>query len=214
VTLRRSAILLGVAKKTVERKFEFIANISKKSHEEFLIQKENKTSYVQFDEMETYEHSKCKPLSISLAVRAKTGDIIDARVAFMNCKGKLASISRKKYPLWNVDNRQIINKEVMETKKLVSKKNITVASDAKKSYPNIIKSIMPHADVIQFSSRKAMSKSDPLFRLNHTAAKIRADLSRMRRRTWACTKKWENLQKHLYIYIAWNNGYNLNLNFC
>lgn len=29
----------------------------------------------------------------------------------------------------------------------------------------------------------------------------------------ACTKKWENLQRHLLIYIAWNNKYELNLNW-
>ena len=102
----------------------------------------------------------------------------------------------------------------MKSVKLVAMKGVTIASDAKKSYPNIIKNIIPHAIVAQYVSRKSMDKNDPLFRLNHTAAKLRADLSRMRRRTWACTKKWENLQKHLYIYIAWNNKYKLDWNFC
>jgi hypothetical protein len=36
---------------------------------------------------------------------------------------------------------------------------------------------------------------------------IRADLSRMARRTWSTTKRAERLQDHLDIYIAFNNGY-------
>jgi hypothetical protein len=40
---------------------------------------ELKTSFVQFDEMETFEHIRPKPLSIAIAVRAKTGEIIEAQ---------------------------------------------------------------------------------------------------------------------------------------
>ena len=213
VTLRRAAKILGVAKKTIERKFEFISRLAKEAHEEFLKKEVNKTSYVQFDEMETYEHTKCKPLSISLAVRAKNGDIIDAQVALMRCKGKLAPISRAKYPYWNRDNRNSTTQRVMRSVKKVSKKFITVACDAKRVYPSLVQKIIPNAEVLQFASRKSMIKDDPLFRLNHTAAKVRADLSRMRRKTWATTKRLENLQKHLYIYIAWNNKYSIGWNY-
>jgi hypothetical protein len=50
---------------------------------------------------------------------------------------------------------------------------------------------------------------DEMFRLNHTCAKIRADLSRMRRKTWACTKKLFYLNHHLMLYVGWNNEYEL-----
>jgi len=213
-TLRRTAKLLGIAKKTVERKFQFVSELAKKAHEEFLEKEENKTSYVQFDEMETYEHTKCKPLSISLAVRAKNGGIIDAQVAYMKCKGKLAAVSQKKYPYWNLDTRKQTTLRVMESVKKVSRSFLTVASDKKRTYPNLIQKVLPHASIDQYESRQAMTKKDPLFRLNHTAARIRHDLSRMRRRTWATTKKAENLQKHLYLYLAWNNKYQISWNFC
>lgn len=50
---------------------------------------------------------------------------------------------------------------------------------------------------------------DPLFRLNHTAAKLRADISRLSRRTWSASKNATGLQNHLMLYIAYNNGYKL-----
>jgi len=168
------------------------------------------TSYVQFDEMETLQGNKKRPLSISLAIRAKTGQIIDARVAKMRLKGRLAKKYLENIKYWNEDNRKEITKNVFKVVKVISKENITIASDMKKSYPNIIKSIIPNAEIKVHKRRVEKKEFDPMFRLNHIAAKIRADLSRMRRRTWAITKKWQNLQKHLYIYIAWNNGYEMN----
>jgi len=216
VTIRRAMKLLKVAKKTVERKFQFAAKLAERKHKEELAK--IKTSYVQFDEMETCEATKCKPLSIALAVRPKTGFIIDAQVAKMKCKGKLKnllSISQLKYN-WNVDNRGAKCKKVLETIKSVSKDHLTIASDSKKAYISLIKNNLPNAIHTRYLSRKSKNKKerDPLFKLNHVCAKIRADLSRMRRRTWAITKKWENLQKHLYIYIAWCNHYHLDLNHC
>lgn len=183
------------------------------AHKEYLSKNINKTSSVLFDEMETFQHTKCKPLSIAIAINNETGDIIDAKVALMRCKGKLAKFSQKKYPEWDNDTRESVCKNVIETVNLVSGTEITIGSDEKKSYPNIVRSIIPTAKVVT-SKRKKTEKFDPLFMLNHVAAKIRSDLSRMRRRTWATTKKWENLQRHLDIYIAWNNGYVLELNFC
>jgi len=44
---------------------------------------ELKTSLAHFDEMESFEHTKLKPLSIALAVRARTGEIIGAQPAEM-----------------------------------------------------------------------------------------------------------------------------------
>ena len=102
-------------------------------------------------------------------------------------------------------------KNVIETVKKISSNKFIICSDEKKPYPNIIKGIIPTADV-KTNKREKTEKFDPLFKLNHTAAKIRADLSRMRRRTWATTKLAKNLQRHLDIYVAWNNGYHLNLN--
>jgi hypothetical protein len=165
------------------------------------------TSYVQFDEMETIEHSKLKPLSIALAVRPKTGQIIGAKAATMNCHGHMAALSRKIYG-WRPDTRPMACRDVMNDIKAVAKPRITVATDGKTTYPGMIKAVMPQAVHVPYAGRVAVHKArDPLFRLNHTCAKLRADVSRLARRTWSASKCLKGLQDHLDIYIAFNNGY-------
>ena len=50
---------------------------------------------------------------------------------------------------------------------------------------------------------------DPLFHVNQTCMKLRSSISRMRRDFWGYSQKVENLQYHLWIYQALNNGYKL-----
>lgn len=74
---------------------------------------------------------------------------------------------------------------------------------------------MPHAGLKQFEdvrpkrtqTANRKNQYDKLFAVNHTAAKIRHDLSRMTRKVWVTTKKVEMLQAPLDLYIAWTNGY-------
>jgi hypothetical protein len=48
-----------------------------------------------FDEMETFEHTKMKPISITVAVTEKTRLIVATKVASMPAKGLLAERSRR-----------------------------------------------------------------------------------------------------------------------
>ena len=48
---------------------------------------------------------------------------------------------------------------------------------------------------------------DPLFYINHSCAMLRDNLKRLSRRTWCTTKKLEQLQKHLDIYLWFHNEY-------
>ena len=48
-----------------------------------------------------------------------------------------------------------------------------------------------------------------MWRLNHTCAKLRHHLSRLKRKTWATTKNRKFLQMHLDLFIAYQNKYKL-----
>lgn len=209
VTQRRAARILGINKITVARKFAWLAGRARLAHNAALASGRFKTSYVQFDEMETFEHTKLKPLSIALAVRAKTGEIVGAQAAPMNCHGHLAALSQKIYG-WRPDGRPAACRSVFAQIKSVAKARITVATDAKSSYGPLLRSVLPTAAHQPHLSRvKTRGARDPLFRLNHTAAKLRADVSRLARRTWSASKCLKGLQDHLDLYIAFNNGYKL-----
>lgn len=210
VTKRRCSIILGIAKVTVERKFAFMARLARQAHRDFLQTPKAQTAYAQFDEMETFLQTKLKPLSIALAVRAKTGQIICARVAAMNCHGRLAPKSLKIYGP-RTDTRERACTNVLKVVRAVARKRITIATDGKTAYAPMIRKAIPHAfhKAIKGGRKRIPGAPDPLFRLNHTCAKIRADLSRMARKTWATTKRMWALQYHLDLYIAFNNGYEL-----
>jgi hypothetical protein len=212
------AKVMGCNRKTVIRKFLFMAWLARQEHERRIRSGELKTGYVQFDEMETFEHTRLKPLSIALAVRAKTGEIIEAQVAEMNCHGKAASVSQFKYG-WRADHRAVAREDVLRQVKLVARDQITIVSDAKRSYPAEVKRWVPHAEFQAVTSRVGRRKlsqqanrrnqDDAMFALNLACAKIRHDMSRMARKSCVTTKKAERLQAHLDLYIAFNNGYQL-----
>ena len=67
VSLNRAAWVLNLNRKTVVRKLLFLS-----AQAELRLQKQLSThlpsQVIEFDDMETFEHSKCKPVSITLAV--------------------------------------------------------------------------------------------------------------------------------------------------
>jgi hypothetical protein len=177
-------------------------------HKERISSGDLKTSYVQFDEMETFEHTSRKPLSIALAVRPKTQEIIGAEVAEMNAKGHIAKESVEKYGL-RIDTREDALKKVLTDVKTCSKKYdktglFTLKSDAKRAYITAVKEVLPEANYEQYKSRK---DSDDLFIVNAIAGNIRQDMSRMSRQSRIMTRRKERLQAHLDLYIGFQNEY-------
>ncbi len=88
MTMRGIARHLQINYKTVERKFLFLAQRAYRLTPN--------VEELQFDEFETIEHTKCKPLSILVCVDGK-GEPLALNVAKVPAKGKLAAFSVKKY---------------------------------------------------------------------------------------------------------------------
>src|SRR5690606_35172155 len=82
VSQRRAAIILNLHRTTVVRKFRFLAMVSRLAFHHAL-KHEPKAKCIEFDDMETFEHSKCKPISITLAVESKSRRILGFRVSRM-----------------------------------------------------------------------------------------------------------------------------------
>jgi hypothetical protein len=58
---------------------------------------EKECSHFEFDDMETFEHTKLKPLSVTLAVQYQTRRILGFQVSQMPAKGLLAQKAFEKY---------------------------------------------------------------------------------------------------------------------
>lgn len=212
VSQRRAAKITGCSKRTVDKKLKYLALQSEKQHFEATKNKTFETSCIQVDELETYEHTKCKPLSVAIAVRHKTGEILGMEVGKMPAKGTLASIGATRYG-WTTDERPRVFNRLMLRIRPIVKSTITFKSDSHSSYSKWITAHFPHATMEKFVRPKLPAGSkkpfDPLFKVNNTCAKLRNDLARLGRKTWCSTKSQRSLQNHLWLYIAWNNGYHI-----
>ena len=216
VSLRRTAELARVDRKTVARRLPFFEKLSEIVHEKFLdyLVKENRRStHIQFDDMETSEHTKLKPVAISLVVTQKERFVLSLDVASMPAKGPLAALSRKKYGP-RKDDRPAAWAGVLSRVSRMTVPGAIITTDMHTRYPELIRSNLPDLKHVTCKGRKAcvagqgeLKKGgrDPLFAVNHTAAMFRANVNRLIRRTWCTTKRIDRLRCHLWIYILRHN---------
>ena len=95
-TLASSARFFRVNTKTAARKLAFLGGQCRKKLTQEMKNYCSITT-IQFDELQTIEHTKCKPLSVAMAVSKKERKILGFEVSIMPATGHLAKISRKKY---------------------------------------------------------------------------------------------------------------------
>jgi hypothetical protein len=198
----------------VHRKFRFLAVHARHWHldsiQDFTT---NPSLFVQFDDMETSEHSKLKPLSIPLAVDSDGRKILAFDVAVMPAKGHLARKSMQKYGYRPDERPQALERMFKSLENYVHPQAL-FRSDQNPLYARRVEKVFPEAEHEQVKGRRGcvvrqgeLKKIgwDPLFSLNHTAAMLRANINRLFRRTWCTTKKRERLLDHLYLYAAFHN---------
>lgn len=210
-SLRECARQLKCHQRTVARKLVFLGRQS----ECFLDKLRNswQSHEVQFDDMETFEHSKVKPLSITLAVDKQYRLILGHRVSQMPAKGLLAKKARQKYGVRQDERRngrKSLFKQISPCLKfcqlLESDQNPHYVPDIKKFFPQIThKTYKGRRGCVVGQGELKSGGFDPLFSLNHTCAMLRANINRLFRRTWNTTKKRENLSHHISIYSKLHN---------
>ncbi len=213
VSQRRLSRLYQINLKTVARKLKFLGVHASEALKEnkHLINKDI-SSFV-FDDMESFEHSKLKPLSISLAVEEKTRFILGYAVSRMPAKGLLTQKSIQKYGK-RKDERAKNRRELLKRLKPFVRLNAQIKSDESTHYIKDLSQIFPGCEHKRYKGRRGCVvgqgelKSggfDPLFSLNHTAAMLRANINRLFRRTWNTTKDPECLSHHIALYVWYHN---------
>ena len=210
--MRRSAKITRVTRKTVDRRLVYFSKVSSR-YQNSLLKNLPPIKSLHFDDMESSEHTKMKPLSIPLAVEHPSRLVISYGVASMPAKGRLAKKALKKYGR-RKDERRLAWSETLGTVSRVAALDIAITSDSHSRYPAVIKEHIPNARHTQVKGRRAcvagqgelkVGGFDPLFSLNHTAAMFRANICRLIRRTWCTTKLKERLHMHIAIYVMWHN---------
>lgn len=209
---REIARVLRLNRKTVVRKFLFMAAKARQELSDFN-QRQPLATEVEFDDLETFEHTKCKPLSVTLMVEFKTRRILGFEVSSMPAKGKLAAISRKKYG-YRPDHRTLGRQKLFRSTSQLISPMAKLRSDSNPHYPADVAKFFPkcrhetvlaRAGAITGQGELKKVKWDPIFSLNHTCAMLRANVNRLIRKTWCTTKRPDRLANHLALY-AWSHN--------
>jgi len=209
-SLRRTAKILNLARVTVTRKQLFLGLVS-----EGRFRKGNfeapKAKEIEFDDLETFESTKCKPLSITLAVESHTRRILGLEVSQMPAKGLLAKKAQK-YG-YRPDHRRTARRRLFRKIKPLLEDGAIIKSDSNPHYSRDVKEYF-QGPYIPIKGKRGASTGqgelkktgfDPLFSLNHTCAMLRANVNRLIRKTWCTTKSQKGLYSHLMIYANYHN---------
>ena len=172
-----------------------------------------KVAIVQLDEMESFEHTKCKPLTIPIAVEQGTRKILSLKVGVIAAKGRLAAISRERYGKRKCQRQQCLD-AVLTDLKICFVETGLIKSDQSPHYPKPFKKHFPLA---HHQATKGMRGSDtglgelkkggfdPIFSLNHSYAMFRDNLKTLSRRTWCTSKRMERLELLMNMYAWFHN---------
>lgn len=215
VSMRRMAKILKLQRKTINRKVVYLGIKSDRKLKFFrdsLIC--NPIKKLQFDDLITIEHSKMKPLSVSIAIDEESRKFLGFAVSRIPAFGHLAQKSRNKYGKRPNELKKGL-KNLFEQIKESVHPEANIKSDEHQLYPNFVKKYFPDANYERFKGAPGSIagqgelkklKYDPLFTLNHNFAMLRANINRLVRRTWCTTKDPQMLATHLSIYMEYHNS--------
>jgi transposase-like protein len=214
VSQRRAAKILGINPKTAVRCFRYLADQARSEHRKTLTPfLQEPLKEVQFDDLETSEHTKCKPLSVALAVDPKTRKILSFQVSQMPAKGLLAKTAYRKYG-YRADERRFGWERLFRELKPYMQQTAEFTSDENPHYPSVLRRHFPKVTHIRTPGGRGANtgqgelkklRFDPIFSLNHTCAMLRANMNRLFRKTWCTTKTRKGLIDHLSIYTRYHN---------
>ncbi len=203
---------LNVKREAIARRMIRFGRCSKANLESYRLSR-NPAKTIEIDEMESFEKTKCKPLTIPIAVEHKTRKILALQIGRIAPKGQLTEKAFKKYG-HIVCERNICLKELFKELQLCVHPQCTIKSDKSYHYLSPIKTYFPEAKHLSFKGRKPKETGlgelkkggfDPIFSINHSLAMFRDNLKTLSRKTWCTSKKIERLENLLYMYSWFHN---------
>jgi transposase-like protein len=213
VSQRRAAILLGVNRRTVERRIPFLGRKFRRLNDLLLRRRSGKIYNIQLDDLITKENSKLKPLAVTVIVDENSRRILALEVSQIPAFGHLAEIARRKYGPRRDEHEQGLTAALRKIAAVVSP-DVRVRSDEHRRYPFFLARYLPRSRHETFPSERSCVagqgelkkvKFDPLFAVNHTCAMLRGNINRLIRKTWCTTKDPRRLKDHLEIFMYYYN---------
>ena len=159
---------------TVKRRLIYLAKKARLFHQKRLNSLSDQIQHLQFDDLITIEHTKMKPLTVTLAVDAKNRTLLGAEVGQIPAFGHLAEKSRRKYGHRENQHKDTI-KRLFESIQNAIKKDALIESDEHHLYSLFVRSFFPSANYQQYKGGRGCVVGqgelkklhfDPLFMLN------------------------------------------------
>jgi hypothetical protein len=213
VGLRQAARALQVARRTVEHRFRWLASHAYHYQYQQLRGACLRGRY-QLDELESFESNRYQPVSVPVLIERDTFFIVATAVAPLRRKGRLSALQRRRlaqYEALHGRRRTLSAKAVRAVlsrlRELVAPDGpVRLDSDRNPSYGSIGRALFgKRFRWHRHSATARRDRSNPLFPINHTNARLRHFLARLRRRTWCVSRLRECLQQHLQIAALWSN---------
>jgi len=218
VTHRQSARNHACSRSTEERHFRRLSRHCQAFHDARLDEVSARGGLGEvflLDELETYEqHRTQKPLTVPVLIERHSGFVIDTRVGTLAPRvkgGKSLRRGRSGEPGPKAErkseSRQVV-RQAFERLREVGRRDgmLYVLTDQKPSYAQLLRTILGKRCVHRrTSSKRRRDVTNPLWPINHTLARVRDNVSRLVRETWAAAKKGCWLAGQLAIWTCYRN---------
>jgi len=211
VSLRGTARLLGINRKTVFRKLRRVSAHSSSLHRVALASGKL-VGVFQLDELESFESNRFQPVTVPVLIEKRTHFVVATDTAPLRRKGRMTLRQKQMrtrheaaYGRRPSDSDTAVKRCLAQLASAAGG-HVVLESDRKPSYGRIAKELFGRGVSLQtHDSRRRRDRSNPLFAINHTNAMLRYCLARLRRRTWCVSRLRAWLQHALNMYAAWFN---------
>ncbi len=213
VGLRQAAQVLQVARRTVERRFAWLGRHAADWHSNHL-RGAWLSGPFQLDELESFESNRYQPVTVPVLIDRRTLFIVATEVGALRRKGRLTPEQRRRRAAHErrhgrrpSQSRPAVRAVLHLLKSVVEPEQpVVLDSDRKQLYGSLGNQLFPRRFLWrQHSATARRDRANALFPINHTNARLRHFLSRLRRRTWCVSKQRHGLRTHLRIAALWSN---------
>ena len=220
-TLRKLAEVLGVKRRTIERRLDRLGGHCRRFHLWMLQRHQERGDclppLMALDELETFESDRLlAPVTVPVLVEKRSLFVVDLRAAPLAARGRLAPRDRRRKAEREacLGRRRSGSAEAvrgcLETWRRFGPKPgtyIELHTDRKSSYPKLYREVFPThmRGQARVSSRERRDRRNALFVSNHTNAMLRDGLSRLVRESWGHSKTRLRLARHLWVWVVFRN---------
>ena len=213
VGLRQAARVLKVARRTIERRFAWLALHATRFQANRLAGVSLAGPF-QLDELESFEANRYQPVTVPTLIERRTLFLIATAVGPLRRKGRMTPLQRRRRLQHEArpgrrpsHSRAAVRTILARLRPLVRPpRPLILESDEKPLYGRLGNDLFgPRFRWRRHSAAARRDRTNPLFPINHTNARLRHFLARLRRRSWCVSKKRDCLQRHLSIAALWSN---------